>query len=205
MHGLTKPPARMKGEHKAGAAARVIALMKASNDPALKSAAWAVFRAAIENDPAPFMAAFGVAAPQKAKRAKSFTAIFTSPGKGPKREVAPSNPIGFQVKGAAPAPSKPIGFQPPKRDQTLSCVGFASKPVPVIEETATHNATHHEHDSDAADDTVRMRDDDMPADCWDTETGSFKARPIRQTQQKAAVKAWVSGELKRIKVDAPNR
>lgn len=257
MHGLTKPPARMKGAHKAEAAARVIASMKASNDPALKSAAWAVIRAAIESDPAPFMAALGVNAPQKTKRAKSSTAIFTSPGKGPKREAAPSKPIGFQVKGTTPSPSNPIGFQPPEKDQTLSCVGFAQKTVPVIKETATHHATNQEHDSDTAgdaavnytadqmltndgdangtnlsiaaatakagvmpvnvaptalvdalstaEDTVRVLDDTMPADCWDAVTGTFQARPTRQTPQKAAAGAWVSAALKSFKAYAPNR
>ena len=254
MHGLTQPPARMTGAHKAEAAARVIASMKASNDPALKSAAWAVIRDAIESDPTPFMAALGVNAPQKTKRAKSFTEIFTSPGKGPKREAAPSKPIGFQVKGTTPAPSNPIGFQPPEKDQTLSCVGFAQKTVPVIEETATHNATHQEHDSDtagdaavtytadqllandgdanstnlsiaastakadvtpvndappavadalsAAEDTVRVRDDDMPVDCWDPDTGTFKTRPVRQAKLKADAEAWVSEKLKSLKAGA---
>ena len=254
MHGLTKPPARMKGAHKAEAAARVIASMKASNDPALKSAAWAVIRDAIESDPTPFMAALGVNAPQKTKRAKSFTAIFTSPGKGPKREAEPSKPIGFQVKGTTPAPSNPIGFQPPEKDQTLSCVGFAQKTVPVIEETATHNTPHQEQDNDTAgddaanytedqllnndgdansanlsiaasrgkagavsvndaptaaadalsgaEDTVRVRDDGMPADCWDADTGTFKTRPVRQAKLKADAEAWVSEKLKILKAGA---
>lgn len=254
MHGLTQPPARMTGAHKAEAAARVIASMKASNDPALKSAAWAVIRDAIESDPTPFMAALGVNAPQKTKRAKSFTEIFTSPGKGPKREAAPSKPIGFQVKGTAPAPSNPIGFQPPEKEQSLSCVGFAQKTVPVIEGTATRNAPHQEHDSDTADDaavtytadqllandgdanstnlsiaastakadvtpvndappavvdalsaaedTVRVRDDDMPVDCWDPDTGTFQTRPVRQTQQKAAAVAWVKEKLMSIQAGA---
>ncbi len=254
MHGLTQPPARMTGAHKAEAAERVIASMKASNDPALKSAAWAVIRNAIESDPAPFMAALGVNAPQKTKRAKSSTAIFTSPGKGPKREGEPSKPIGFQVKGTTPAPSNPIGFQPPEKDQTLSCVGFAQKTVPVIEETATHNTPHQEQDNDtagddaanytedqllnndgdansanlsiaasrgkagavsvndaptaaadalsAAEDTVRVRDDDMPVDCWDPDTGTFQTRPVRQTQQKAAAVAWVKEKLMSIQAGA---
>lgn len=254
MHGLTQPPARMTGAHKAEAAERVIASMKASNDPALKSTAWAVIRDAIESDPAPFMAALGVNAPQKTKRAKSSTAIFTSPGKGPKRAAEPSKPIGFQVKGTTPAPSNPIGFQPPEKDQTLSCVGFAQKTVPVIEETATHNTPHQEQDNDtagddaanytedqllnndgdansanlsiaasrvkagavsvndappavvdalsAAEDTVRVRDDDMPVDCWDADTGTFQTRPVRQTQQKAAAVAWVSEKLKSLKAGA---
>jgi hypothetical protein len=96
--GLTKPPARLMGAAKTETAARVIATMKASNDPALKSAAWAVIRAAIESDPAPFVATLGVAITPKAKRLRSSTAIFTSTGKGPKKEAKQPKP--YRVQGA---------------------------------------------------------------------------------------------------------
>lgn len=48
-------------------------------------------------------------------------------------------------------------------------------------------------------DTVRVRDDDMPADCWDTDTGTFKVKPAPQAPQKAAAQAWVSAALQNIK------
>jgi hypothetical protein len=46
---------------------------------------------------------------------------------------------------------------------------------------------------------VRVRDDDMPADCWDSDTGTFKATPAPQTPQKQAAQAWVSAALRNIK------
>lgn len=55
------------------------------------------------------------------------------------------------------------------------------------------------HQSTEQGDTVRVRDDDMPADCWDTDTGTFKARPTPQTPQKSAAQTWVSNALRNIK------
>jgi hypothetical protein len=182
--GLTKPPARLMGTAKTEAAARVIAAMKASNDPAIKSAAWAVIRAAIECDPAPFTAVLGVVLAPKAKRLRSSTAIFTSTGKGPKTEAKQAKH--YRVQGA-------------EKEQTLSCVGFASKPPAPIAPIEAPHPPHRGHERDHEDHTVRVRDDDMPADCWDTNTGTFKARPTPQTPQKAAAQAWVSNALRNIK------
>jgi hypothetical protein len=182
--GLTKPPARLMGAAKTETAARVIATMKASNDPALKSAAWAVIRAAIESDPAPFVATLGVAITPKAKRLRSSTAIFTSTGKGPKKEAKQPKP--YRVQGA-------------EKEQTLSCVGFASKAPPSIAQIEAPPPAHQDREDDATQDTVRVRDDDMPADCWDTDTGTFKATPAPQTPQKQAAQAWVSAALRNIK------
>lgn len=182
--GLTKPPARLMGAAKTEAAARVITTMKASNDPALKSAAWAVIRAAIENDPAPFVAALGVVITPKAKRLRSSTAIFTSTGKGPKQEAKQPKP--YRVQGA-------------EKEQTLSCVGFASKPPASTAPAQAPRPAHEGHQCDHVADTVRVRDDDMPADCWDTDTGTFKERPTPQAPHKQAAQAWVSAALRNIK------
>jgi hypothetical protein len=182
--GLSKPAARLTGASKADASARVITSLKASNDPALKSHAWPVIRAAIENDPAPFVAALGLVIDAKPKRLKSSTAIFTSTGKGPKREPAPPNPIGFKAQ---------------KKEQTLSCVGFASKPQPPITPAEAPHPAHQDREDDATKDTVRVRDDDIPADCWDTDTGTFKPRPAPKASQKHAAQAWASTALRNIK------
>jgi Plasmid recombination enzyme len=181
--GLTKPPARLIGTAKTEAAARAIAAMKVRNDPALKSAAWAAIRAAIESDPAPFVAALGVPMAPKTKRLRSSTAIFTSTGKGPKKEAEQPKP--YRVRETAKA-------------QTLSCVGFAPKPSPPIVPIETPNPTHQDHEDHATPDTVRVRDDDMPADCWDTDTGTFKTRPALQTPKKQPAQAWVLAALGNI-------
>jgi hypothetical protein len=181
--GLSKPKARMTGATKADASARVIATMKASNDPALRSHAWPVIRAAIESDPAPFVAALGLVIDAKPKRLKSSTAIFTSTGKGPKKEPKQSNPIGFKA---------------PKKEQTLSCVGFASKPPASTALAQAPHPAHAGHQCDHATDTVRVRDADMHADCWDADTGTFRPRPPPHMPIKAAAQAWVKAALQDI-------
>lgn len=181
--GLSKPKARMAGATKADASARVIATMRASNDPALKSHAWPVIRAAIESDPAPFVAALGLVIEAKPKRLKSSTAIFTSTGKGPKKEPAPSNPIGFKAQ---------------KKEQTLSCVGFASKLPASTEPAQAPRPTPQAHGASDMSATVRIRDGDMPADCWDADSGEFKPRAARQQPNKAAAQAWVSAAIQNI-------
>lgn len=179
--GLTKPPIRLLGIAKTEAAARVIAIMKANQDPALKSDTWAVIRAAIESDPAPFAAALGVVVATKAKRLKSSTAIFTSSGKGPKTEARPP---------------KPYRVQAPENGQTLSCVGLTSKPSPSISLPGRSRPTSHDHERVIQGETIRVRDDDLPADTWDAITGSFLPRPVSHQANKAAAQAWVSEALR---------
>lgn len=106
LFGLNRAPARITGAAKKDGAARVLAVLRASNDYAHRSKVWQAIRAAIESDPAPFMSLLGIAPCGKPKRLRSSTAIFTSPGKGPKKEA---NPIGFKAEA---------------KRRTLSCVGF---------------------------------------------------------------------------------
>jgi hypothetical protein len=181
--GLTKPPARLMGTAKTETAARVLATMKASNAPALKSAAWAVIRAAIECDPAPFVAALGLVITTKVKRLRSSTAIFTSPGKGPKTE---------------PKQAKPYRVQGDGKGQTLSCVGFASKPPISTASTEAPRPAHQEPERVHEGEAVRVREAEMPADCWDVETGTFKPRQPPQRPQRTAAQAWVSAALENL-------
>lgn len=85
-YGLRQSVA-LRGATKAAAVKLVLEHMKRSNDPAMRSSMWPQLRACIEANPAPFAEAIGgeALAPKK-KRMRSSTAIFTSPGKGPKRE-----------------------------------------------------------------------------------------------------------------------
>jgi hypothetical protein len=92
-HGLRKVPKRLAGLSKEAAAHLVLQHLRKVNDGALRSTTWPTIREAIERDPAPFMEALGLnlAAPQKPT--KTMAQIFTSKGKGPRRE--PPNSIGF--------------------------------------------------------------------------------------------------------------
>ncbi len=178
--GLRKPPARLMGEAKIEAAIRVIAAMKANSDPALRSAAWPVIRSVIESDPVPFMTTLGLEVASKGKRLRSSTAIFISKGKGPKTEPKHLNPIGFQAS---------------KNERTLSCVGFDPKPPPSIAPIEAPNTRHQGNKDDETQITVRVRDDDMPAESWDADTGTFRHQPQKQMTQKVAAREWVSAAL----------
>lgn len=112
-HGLRRPPPRLSTPDRQMLAAAVLRRLQETADAALRSVTWAVTRDAIERDPVPWAATLGVAVGGRtATPMKSMTAIFTSPGKGPKKEREPSNPLWFGV-GAD--------------DQTLCPVGFARK------------------------------------------------------------------------------
>jgi Plasmid recombination enzyme len=82
-YGLKRAPARLQGNAKAAGIAAVLNHMRGTSDPAMRSAVWGPTRESIERDPAPFLAALGIGAPEvKAKALRSMTAIFTSKGKG---------------------------------------------------------------------------------------------------------------------------
>lgn len=83
--GFSKPRTKLTGKRKEQAIKQV--LSKLRNDPAGKSAAWAVIRDSVESDPQPYAIALGIEIPDSLeKRSKTSTQIFTSKGKGPKKE-----------------------------------------------------------------------------------------------------------------------
>jgi hypothetical protein len=49
---------------------------------------------------------------------------------------------------------------------------------------------------------IRVRDDEMPAEWWDAESGEFRPHSKPQKPQKAAAEAWVRAALHRIGSDA---
>ena len=165
--GLAKPPARLVGATKTDAIARVLAALSARKDPALKSLLWPAIRASIESNPAPWMALLDIAAPVKTKRLKSSTAIFTSTGKGPKKEP---NPTGFRVQ---------------REERTLSCVGFAKS-----EDAMNASPKTLDERGTGTADVVRVREGEMPAEWWNSVIGAFQGarRPVQR--QKAAAEAW---------------
>lgn len=170
--GLAKPQARLVGAAKADAITKVLAALNATQDPALKSQVWPAIRDLIEHDPAILMALLGIEAMVKTKRLKSSTAIFTSPGKGPKKEP------------------KPTGLKPPELKRTLSCVGIANSEgtINAPPKTPGENET-------SVPELVRVREDEMPAEWWDSGIGAFHRayRPVRS--QKVAAEAWVEAVL----------
>ena len=124
-HGLRKAPKRLAGPSKDAAAHLVLQHLRVTSDAVLRSAAWPTIRDAIERDPAPFIEALGLhlAAPQKPS--KTMAQIFTSKGKGPRRE--PPKPIGFDDDEG----TEPYRVSAPKKEQSLCSVGFAPNQHPA--------------------------------------------------------------------------
>ena len=117
-HGLHKAPKRLAGPSKDAAAQLVLQHLRATSDAVLRSAAWPTIRDAIERDPAPFIEALGLHLAAQQKPTKTMAQIFTSKGKGPRRERP--KPIGFDGDESA----EPYRVSSPKKDQTLCSVGF---------------------------------------------------------------------------------
>ncbi len=82
-YGLQRAPARLQGSAKTAGASAVLQHLRGTEDAAMRSAVWGVTRECIERDPALFLAALGLAAPEGRKKLlRSMTAIFISKGKG---------------------------------------------------------------------------------------------------------------------------
>ena len=118
-HGLRKAPKRLAGPSKDAAAHLVLQHLRVTSDAVLRSAAWPTIRDAIERDPAPFMDALGLHLTAPQKPPKTMAQIFTSKGKGPRRELP--KPIGFDDGES----TEPYRVSAPKKDRTLCSVGFA--------------------------------------------------------------------------------
>jgi len=134
---------KMQGTQKANAIVMVLKAIEAGHREVIAMPLWQPLRQSIERDPAPFVAALGLMLGEKTPaKPKTMAQIFTSTGKGPKREtlhLPKTKPIGIDRHGAAniAAPMKPIGIvrrlpkpitiaDSTKNNQSLSCVGFAS-------------------------------------------------------------------------------
>jgi len=118
--GLKRGGARLSLRNREGAAAAILAHLKATGDPVVKSAVWPVVRDGIERDPRQYAETLGfeVRAMEPAAKAvgRSFTAIMTSPGKGAKthaeeqhrdRALKHHKPIGFGVPAASAENANP--------------------------------------------------------------------------------------------------
>jgi Plasmid recombination enzyme len=135
--GLKRAPAKLSGSTREGAAAAVLAHLRAIGDPVLKSAMWPAIRDAIERDPRPFAEYIGFDVPSASaapKPAKSFTSIMTSRGKGARthaeadrrdRALMARKPIGFEAVGEVLEVVETGPVQTPAKTRSLCSVGVA--------------------------------------------------------------------------------
>jgi hypothetical protein len=120
---------RLTGSRKGEAVAMVLRYIENHDRSLLQSPAWQPIRQAIERNPAPFLSVYGLELEKKPPaNLKTMAQIFTSAGKGAKREtlyLPNRNPIGIGSLVNKPAQAKPIGIQNKgEKHQSLSCVGI---------------------------------------------------------------------------------
>lgn len=160
-YGLSKAPARLTGATKHAAAKAVLTKMRETGDKAMQSAAWANIRAAIENDPAPFLMAMDIQSQAPQKKLRTMAQIFTSKGKGSNKEAMS------------------IDFAPPEKEQCLCSVDFDPKPPtppqPKAPPEPTKSAPYSSTESRVIE--VRVRDADQDPNLYDPTTGEFYKRP----------------------------
>ena len=156
----------------------------------LQSPAWPPIRQAIERNPAPFLTAYGLELENKPPaNLKTMAQIFTSAGKGAKREtlhLPKRNPVQIDAQAVVnrSAPANPIGIQNTgEKHQSLSCVGIAP--------------LHHTKEPDSVRiEVTRVREFELDPSAFDPETGEFYQRPEKPAQhQKQAAQFWVKSEL----------
>jgi hypothetical protein len=135
---------KMTGKRKGDAVALVLADIEMHQRAVIASNLWQPLRQAIERNPAPFIASMGLAVVDRpAKKMKTMAQIFTSTGKGAKREtlhlqkqnpkgikpnLKSANPVGIdgEITARKPAIANPLGIKNGgEKLQSLSCVGIA--------------------------------------------------------------------------------
>jgi hypothetical protein len=132
VYGL-KMGGKLTGKRKGEAVAKLLGHIETHDRGLFQSLAWPPLRHAIEHNPAPFLTAYGIELENKPPTNLKTTAqIFTSVGKGAKRETLhlpkpKRNPLGIASEVNKPAQANPIGIQNKGgKNQSLSCVGIAS-------------------------------------------------------------------------------
>lgn len=185
--GLTKPVGRLVGAARGQAARAVHQALETMKDGLLHSALREAVNRMIERDPAPYMAALGIAldAAKPAKQPKTMAEIFTSPGKGAKT-------IAIEQRRGKTIAIEKVG----EKYQSLPCVVFgkSTPSLPHHDDTeaepsraaigrqAMHaGATRHQAKTVAAEpdaDCVRVRDPEFDLSAWEcsTEPTSFHSQ-----------------------------
>ena len=129
VYGL-KMAERLTGSRKGEAVAKLLGHIEKHDRGLLVSPTWQPLRQAIERNPAPFLTAYGLELDNKQPtNLKTMAQIFTSAGKGAKREtlhLPKRNPIGIEARANKPTQANPIGIQNNGgKHRSLSCVGIA--------------------------------------------------------------------------------
>jgi hypothetical protein len=210
-HGLRKAPARLTGTSKQAAAALVLSRLKETGDSALQSHVWSSIRDCIENAPERFLEALGMVAEAKTKAPRTMAQIFTSTGKGPKREntkvALMPNAIAF-VKQPKPAnaialhpnvtlmkndPSNAIAFAELQSEkvQTLCSVAFSKSSPSFTPRPKPSNKTATRSDgkvSVTVDDDGVILDKDDDGQVVETDDGTIRIR--EQVEFADEVQAW---------------
>lgn len=177
--GFEKPRSKLNGNHKAHITRQVLGKLR--NDPAAKSAAWAPIRDTVERDPMPYALALGIDTTPPAKPAKTMAQIFTSTGKGRKKE----NTLEIQTR-------KPYRVSPSSQPQTLGlCRVSVSPPLPSKASPAFETASKTPQ-------AIRVRDCEQDPSRFDLETGEYWEPAHSNQSQRQHTEAWVEGELKRL-------
>jgi hypothetical protein len=174
MYGLTrpKPPQRISAATRLKSASLIVSALQSDPDLLVSPGIESALLATIGRDPEPLLSALGLSVPHPPKSTKSFVQIMTKPCK-------PEKPIGFASS------SKPIGFGDyvTKKEQTLSCVGFADPKPPIPLPERSEAPFLAAQPPDPVDDYQRIRDDEQEAGQWDSDTGDFiQSRPLKQSR-----------------------
>ena len=181
---------RLSGSRKGEAVAKVLEHIESHDRELLQSPAWPPIRQTIERNPAPFLTAYGLELENKPPaNLKTMAQIFTSAGKGAKREtlhLPKRNPVQIDAQAVVnkSAHANPIGIQSTgEKHQSLSCVGIAP--------------LHHTKEPDSVRiEVTRVREFELDPSAFDPETGEFYQRPEKPAQhQKQAAQFWVKSEL----------
>ncbi|MBC7435073.1 MAG: plasmid recombination protein [Bdellovibrionales bacterium] len=121
---------RLMGARKAEAVSLVLGAIEKEHQALFASPVWPLIRQDIERGPARFLQALGLDAPQvRPVKQRTSTQIFTSAGKGPKRETNQPRPQSIPIGISDVRPrgtSNPIGIKSRAKGRaSLSCVGIA--------------------------------------------------------------------------------
>lgn len=177
-HGLTRPKAtrRLNSATRHKCASMAFAALVGNPDLLLRPDVENALLEMFGRNPEPLFSALGLTMPTTpTKPVKSFVEIMTKPCSLEK----PANPIGFNRD------SKPIELAAaaPEKHQTLSCVGFASKPHHVPDNSTGDNTS----ETCQCDDTFSRCRDDVPVEYWDGELGEHR-KPAAKTSALVGVR-----------------
>jgi len=164
--GFDKPRSKLSGKHKAHISKQV--LDKLRKDPAAKSAVWAVIRDTVESDPMPYALALGINSDTLVKPTRTMAQIFTSTGKGKKKE----NPIGIHTQ-------KPYRVSASSEPQTLGLCRVSISPPPSKAPPSLKDGSNVDH-------IIRLRDYELVPTNYDTDTGEFYSAPTAPAGRKRA-------------------